>query len=172
MKKNKFKCLFLRLFVLFLLASSCAKKAVIVTANKMQTLEKAVSEEPQIMFLHLKVTQNEPKEPIVAKVENKKLVVGQLDKPLQGIELVEGKWLISMLDAEQKLLAQEVVQDPINQHFEYLNDKGKLDNVTVVKKETDCFVRVQFDPRFHTLKCESILSKKELKLLFKVVLSK
>jgi hypothetical protein len=170
MKKNNLKLHFICFSILILYIISCTKKTTIVTQSKSESLQKAISEEPQILFLHLKITQNEKDAAITASVFDKKMVNGILDKPLQGIQLMEGRWLISLLDAEKKMITQEVIQDPINQHFEYLNDKGKLDNVTVVKKETDCFVRVQFDPKILYVKCEFIEPQKQLKFLFRIKL--
>ena len=168
MKVLTFKYQFLGFFCLFFSLISCSKKTTIVTKSKIDSLQKAISNESQILFIQLKINQNDEDASITANILNKKLVNGFLDKPLQGIVLIEGSWLISFLDAEQKILAQEVVKDPINQHFEYTNEKGKLDNVTVVKKETDCFVRVQFSPQFHYLKCEAILTQKKLKTFFQI----
>jgi hypothetical protein len=170
MKKNNLNHHFYSFFILFLGILSCTKKTTIVTQNKLETVQKAISNEPQILFLHLKVSQKEKDAPLIASVFEKKMVSGILDKPLHGIQLEEGKWLISMLDAEKKTITQEVVQDPINQQYEYLNDKGKFDNVTVVKKETDCFVRVQFDPKMQYVKSEFIEPEKKLKLLFQIKL--
>jgi hypothetical protein len=170
MKKSILKLHFIFFFILILGKISCTKKTTIITQNKLESLQKAISEEPQILFLHLKITQKDKDAPITPSVFDKKIVNGVLDKPLQGIQLIEGRWLISLLDSEKKMIAQEVVQDPINQQFEYLNEKGKLDNVTVVKKETDCFVRVQFDPKIQFVKCEFIEPKNQLKFLFQIKL--
>jgi hypothetical protein len=155
---------------LFLSFVACTKKTGIVTKTPTADTQNSLSNEPQILFIQVKIVQKDKDSPLIATVVDKKMVNGQLDKPLQGIELIEGKWLISLLDADKKMIVQEIVQDPINQNFEYLNDKGKLDNVTVVKKETDCFVRVQFDAKFQYLKCESIVEKKALKPLFQIKL--
>jgi hypothetical protein len=158
------------IFCLFLCLIACTEKTKVVTNTPTTTTQNAVPNEPQILFIQLKIVQKDKNAPILATVASKKSVNGLLDKPLQGIELIEGNWLISLLDADQKIVAQEVVQDPINQHFEYQNDKGQLDNKTVVKQETDCFVRVQYNPKFQYLKCESIVEKKVLKPLFQIKL--
>jgi hypothetical protein len=157
-------------FSLFLSLISCSEKTSGVTNTPTSTAQAAVPEEPQILFIQLKIVQKDKNAPVLATVISKKSVNGILDKSLQGIQLLEGQWLVSLLDSEQKVVAQEVVQDPINQHFEYQNDKGKLDNATVVKQENDCFIRVQNNPKFRYLKCESIVENKVLKLLFQIKL--
>jgi hypothetical protein len=159
------------IFSLFLSLTACTNKANVVTNTpSTTTTQTAVPDEPQILFIQLKIVQKDKNAPVLATVASKKSVNGLLDKPLRGVELLEGHWLISLLDADQKMVAQEVVQDPINQHFEYQNEKGQLDNKTVVKPETDCFVRVQNNPQFQYLKCESIVEKKVLKPLFQIKL--
>jgi hypothetical protein len=159
------------IFSLFLSLTACTNKANVVTNTpSTTTTQTAVPDEPQILFIQLKIVQKDKNAPVLATVASKKSVNGLLDKPLRGVELLEGHWLISLLDSDQKMVAQEVVQDPINQHFEYQNEKGQLDNKTVVKPETDCFVRVQNNPKFQYLKCESIVEKKVLKPLFQIKL--
>jgi hypothetical protein len=158
------------IFSLFISVIACTEKTKVVTNTPTTTAQTAVPNEPQILFIQLKIVQKDKNAPILATVANKKSVNGLLDKSLQGIQLLEGQWLVSLLDSEQKVVAQEVVQDPINQHFEYQNDKGKLDNATVVKQEADCFIRVQNNPKFRYLKCESIVENKVLKLLFQIKL--
>jgi hypothetical protein len=159
---------FIWISCLFLSAFSCTKKASNLAKLHTETVQNALLAEPQILFLHLKIAQQDKNAPVIALVFDKKNVNGLLDKPLQGVQLLEGFWLINFLDVEQKIVAQEVVKDPINEHYEYLNEKEKLDNVTVVKKEADCFVRVQFDPRFQYIKGEFILAKNELKPIFQI----
>ena len=158
------------IFSLFLSLIACTNKANVVTNTPVTTTQTAVPDEPQILFIQLKIAQKDKNAPVIATVATKKSVNGLLDKPLRGIELLEGHWLISLLDADQKMVAQEVVQDPINQHFEYQNDKGQFDNKTVVKQEADCFLRIQNNPKFQYLKCEFIAEKKVLKPLFQIKL--
>jgi hypothetical protein len=150
--------------------TACTEKTKVVTNTPTTTTQTANPDEPQILFFQLKIAQKDKNAPIIATVASKKSVNGLLDKPLQGVDLIEGQWLISLLDADKKMVAQEVVQDPINQHFEYQNDKGQLANKTVVKPETDCFVRVQNNPKFRYLKCELIVENKVLKPLFEIKL--
>lgn len=158
------------MFSLFFSFAACTNKANVVTNTPTIPTQTAIPDEPQILFIQLKIVQKDKNAPILATVASKKSVNGLLDKPLQGITLLQGQWLISLLDAEQKMVAQEVVQDPINQHFEYQNDQGKFDNKTVVKPETDCFVRVQNNPKFQYIKCELIMEKNVLKPLFQIKL--
>jgi hypothetical protein len=148
----------------------CTRKSKSGDAIKTTTKEAADLAEPEIMFLQLKVSQKNKEANYEAMIMDKKTTKGLLDKPLQGIQLIEGRWLMSFLDANQKIVAQEVVADPIHQTLEYLNEKGKLDNATVVQKETDCFIRVQNAPNFRYLKCESILANNQLKLLFQITM--
>jgi hypothetical protein len=158
------------IFSLLFSLISCSEKTNGVKNTPISTAQNPVSTEPQILFIQLKIVQKDKNAPVLATVASKKSVNGVLDKPLQGIQLIEGHWLISLLDADKKNVEQEVVQDPINQHFEYQNDKGQLDNATVVKPETDCFVRVQNNPKIQYLKCDLIVEGKVLKPLFLIKL--
>ena len=157
-------------FVIFALSifalSSCAKKNIAVAATATTPSVISVSDEPQILFIQLKILKKDKNANYEASVVNKKSANGVLDKPLRGINLIEGRWLMSLLDVEQKVIAKEMILDPINEHLEYSDDKGKLQGVEVEKKETDCFVRVQNSPNFRFLKCELILANKQLKPLF------
>jgi hypothetical protein len=158
------------IFSLFFSPIACTKKTKMITNTPTTITQPVAPDEPQILFIQLKIVQKDKNAPILATVVSKKSVNGQLDKSFQGIQLLEGHWLISLLDTEQKTIAQEVVQDPINQHFEYQNDKGKLDNATVVKPETECFLRVQNNAKFQYLKCESITENNVLIPLFQIKL--
>jgi hypothetical protein len=170
MKTKQLRLLGHFLLFLGLLLFGCTRKSKPTEPIKTDTKDGSVLVEPEILFLQLKVSQKNKESNIEGEIVNKRTTKGLLDKPLQGIQLIEGRWLMSFLDAEKKVVAQEVVPDPIYQVLEYLNEKGKLDNTTIVKKEADCFIRVQNAPNFRYLKCEMILENKQLKQLFQIAM--
>ena len=171
-----FRGLLMVFFALNLLYA-CSKKRVAsvnqtppIPNGDVNPIFKASDSEPQILFIQLKVVKSDDNTEYAATIVDKKVVKGQLDKSFKAIQLLEGYWLISLLDAEQKVLSQELIVDPVNQRFEYTNDKGNLQQTEIVKKEADFFVRVQYTQQLQFLKCEAILADKQMKKLFQLKL--
>lgn len=97
----------------------------------------------------------------------KQQVPGRLHQDIRGVQLIEGHWLVSLLDDQKRMVAQVVVSNPLDEHYETTDDQGRLMSVEVKKQEADCFVRVQYDPRFSRVQIEQIgPSKQRIPIIF------
>ena len=114
----------------------------------------AAAAEPEILFLHLKVWKKE--DGYGAEMQNKQQVAGLLNRDLRGVQMTEGEWLVSFLDNKKNMVEQVTILNPLEQHYETADDKGNLRSIEVKKQEADCFIRVQYNPRFSGLQIEQI----------------
>lgn len=158
----KYQFIIISLFMLF----SCHSPQ---SAAKEQLVEftAAGAAEPEILFLQLKVWKQ--KDGIYgAEMENKQQVKGVLNSDLRGVQASEGEWLVTFLDAKKKMVSQVVILNPLEEHYEVSDDKGQLRPVEVKKEEAQCFIRVQYEPRFSALQFEQIINSKERIPLFSI----
>ena len=152
---------FVALFSLF----SCQMKHTIAPTQPGELT--AAAEEPEILFLHLKVWKKEGG--YAAEMQTKQQVAGLLDRDLRGVQLIEGQWLVSFLDDKQHMVAQVSIANPLEEHYETTDDHGQLRGIDIKKQEADCFVRVQYSPRFSSLQIEQIGASQQRTKIISVI---
>jgi len=109
---------------------------------------------PEILFLQVHIWKNDAG--YRAEVRQQRRVAGQLLHDLQDAPRLKGQWLISLLDAEDQLITQITLANPLQERYETEGIDGQLRTVEINKEEADCFIRVQYDRRFARLRIGEI----------------
>ena len=141
----------LPIMAIFMLFSCHPQRSAVIVQPEETS---ATNGEPKIMFLQLKVWKKETG--YGGEIKDKKQVPGRLNQDIRGVQLSQGEWLISFLDKKDKMVTQVTILNPLEEHYETTDDNGQLRGVEVKKDAADCFVRVQYDPRFAAIQIEQI----------------
>lgn len=124
------------------------------TAMTPATAQKSETAAPEILFLQVSVWKRDTV--YGAELRQKQRVAGLLNRDLRGVQWKEGQWLVNFLDAQDNIIAQVTVLNPLEEHYETEGVNGELRQVEVKKQVADCFIRVQYDARFSSIRIEQI----------------
>lgn len=78
----------------------------------------------------------------------------------------EGLLVIRVTDRSSKLLFETTCNNPIDQHLEYVNEKGELNHARVQHTQGTFEARVPFDLKDHSISIYMVDENNRLKLLF------
>ncbi len=140
---------------------SCQRQAI--PSQTIDSYDK-VDNTPKISFIQLKVSKKEAV--FEGQIVSRQEVAGILPTPFNPVKASEGQWLLRFLDAQENVLEQVVLKNPLDTHLEFADDNGKFQVYTMKKQEAEIFFRVQYSPEFARLEVEQILPNEKKKKLF------
>ncbi len=129
-----------------------------------KALNPAVQSDNQISYLFFKIAKQDSQPEKITLVE-KKTVAGKM-KSIPSLSLEDAKngdLLITLVDSGGKMIAQQIIEDPLNPELESFGDKIERHKLTL--KETEFSVRFPFSKETKSVKIEKI-SDSSKKLLF------
>ena len=137
------------LILLFQLCTCRTQRPAAVSTSSAGT---AAPDQPEILFLQLKVWKTADR--YGGELLQQRRVAGLLKRDLKPAAAATGQWLVRFLDAGQQVVDQIAIPNPLEEHYETTDEEGQLLRVDVNKPEANCFIRVQYDPRFAAVQIE------------------
>jgi hypothetical protein len=56
----------------------------------------------------------------------------------------KGQWAVALRNKTGKMVAQAIVNNPLDEHAEYINESGQMEDVVVNKTEADISIRLPY----------------------------
>lgn len=130
---------------------SC-KSAVIDTANDAETVFVDV---PKIAFISYKISKDQDDKNSIELIDILK-VEGKFKRQDDGMSRAMGDYELLQLDKNGNQLSAMIVENPLTQTVEYVNDAGEFAKKNIDFQSKETAIRVQLNPKTYYILMQEI----------------
>ncbi len=119
------------------------------TPTQSTTNPTEIVHQDSVLFLAFKIIKNsELLSGQEIKLVSSQKVKGRVKVPLnQIVTQSESNLKATFFDFENNEINVQIIDNPLNEPIEFVNDKGEFERKKIDKNEADLFLRVNFDPK-------------------------